>query len=378
MQLIADRARILRRHGEEEAALVRQCIESARLRFLHEDVAAVLDELIEIIALLLELRERRLVLLDARQERHRAAVDVRPCRAARVLVDLLELVDDRLARGDGDDRTRALTVHRIALRHGEGEHDEHVVRQTRELVHEGARLVLLPRVVDVGDVDEDAHLLALRRVFLREREHAVPVLFREAEARRVVRRRVDDDEQAVLLLHDLVHLRRIGGDVELLLLVKQRVIRELAAALVADDVVRAPEPIGRENIRPALGVVRDRMVDGARAARRRHGAHVPFGLMVGKREVDDGVEISRQTRNWSVGDDVLHRQRAIDTLHRRQAGKFPLIVDHRADRRIRDLVRAVFRHRFTAGGTRTENRILESLVPCMGCSHTLRHLITPP
>ena len=191
-------------------------------------------------------------------------------------------------------------------------------------------------------------------------------------------RRIDDDEQTVLPLHELIDLRRIGSDVEMLLLIEKRIIRELAATLVTDDIIRTPEPVRGQYVGTTLRIVGDGMMDGARAACRRHSPAIPLGLVVGECQVDDRIEIVRQTGNRRVGDDVLHRQGTIDALHRRQAGKFPLVVNHRADGRVRNLLRAIFRHSLTAGSARAENRILESLVPCMRCSHTIRHLITPP
>ena len=67
MQLVADSSRILRRYRQEETSFVRQSLQAAGFCFLHEDIAAMLDELVEIVALLLKLRERRLILLDARE-----------------------------------------------------------------------------------------------------------------------------------------------------------------------------------------------------------------------------------------------------------------------------------------------------------------------
>ena len=151
----------------------------------------------------------------------------------------------------------------------------------------------------------------------------------------------------------------------------------MRTAFVADDVVGAPEPIGRQDLIAALCVVGHGVVDGARAARRRDGTEVALRLLVSKRQIDDRIEVVRQARDWCIACVIFNGQGAEDALHRRDACEFAVLVHHDAHRRIRDFIGTVFLSCLAASCTRTENRILQSLACSMRCCHTRRHRITP-
>ena len=189
-------------------------------------------------------------------------------------------------------------------------------------------------------------------------------------------RRVDDRQQAVLLRHDRVDLRRKVLDVEIVVRIEELVVRQMRAALVADDVVGAPEPVGRQDLIATLRIVGHSVMDGTRATRRRDGTEVALRLLVGKRQVNDSVEVLRKPRDWRIARVILDGQRAEDALHRRDARELAVLVHHDAHRRIRDLVGAILLCCLAACCARTKNRILQSLARCMRSCHTRRHKIT--
>ena len=186
-------------------------------------------------------------------------------------------------------------------------------------------------------------------------------------------RRVDDRQQALLLLEDALEFVGEVLAVEILLFIEELVVRQVRAAFVADDVVRAPEPVSRQHLIAALRVVGDGVMDGARAARSGDGTEVALRLLVSEGQVDDGVEVLGQARDRRIAHVVLNRKRTEDALHRRDAGQFALIVHHDAHRGVRHFIGAVFGGSLTASRARTKNRVLQSLACSMRCCHTRRH-----
>ena len=58
--------------------------------------------------------------------------------------------------------------------------------------------MLFARKVNVGDIDEELYLFSGLCLCLDRVQNVIPVLRRKAVARRVMRRCIEDDEQAVL------------------------------------------------------------------------------------------------------------------------------------------------------------------------------------
>ena len=103
--------------------------------------------------------------------------------------------------------------------------------------------MLFSRKVDVGDVDKQMDFLSCGGVFLHAVQHMIPILGGEAVPRRVVRRRIEDDEQALLLLEECVNRCSKCRMVEVVCLIKELEVCHRGAEFLTDDIVRSPEPI---------------------------------------------------------------------------------------------------------------------------------------
>ena len=245
----------------------------------------------------------------------------------------------------------------------------------RELLHEAARLILRAAVLDVGDVNENAHALALLRMSLDSRKNRIPILIGKRIARRIVRRRIEDDEERLLFFEKRLHLRRESGGIEGEPLVEKLECLQEPPDVLTERVVRAPEPIGSEHGFADLRVVFDRVVDGARAARRRDGLDIAFRPMIAEDDVLHALKICRQTRDGRIGDDFGNRQLAQHLLDRRYAGELFILTKDRTQRGVRDLLCPMLLRRRRRRAARGENHVVQNLVFRMRCCHLRAHFI---
>ena len=127
------------------------------------------------------------------------------------------------------------------------------------------------------------------------------------------------------------------GDVERAVGVEHRERRDLAVGLVAERLVRAPEEARRQERLAGLEVVRDRVTERARPARRRRGdgARAHLGLVPEEVADDGGEKIGRagdrRVRRPLLGGDLVNGARG-----GRKDREAAVVVEERADGRVDD------------------------------------------
>ena len=213
---------------------------------------------------------------------------------------------------------------------------------------------------------------------LDNRKNRIPILIGKRISRRIVRRRIEDDEQRILLFEKFRRLRRKSIRIEGKGFIKKLERRQTAPDILAKRIVRPPEPIGSEYGVADLGVVLNRMVHGARATRRRNSLDVACRAMAAENDVLHAVEIRGQTRDRRIGDDLRNRQLAQHLLDRRQAGEFLVLAENRAQRSVRDLLRSMLLRRCRRCAARSKDHVVQNFVFRMRCCHLRTHFMMKP
>ena len=95
-----------------------------------------------------------------------------------------------------DDSAGTLTVHCVALRHAEREHDEKLRRKIFKLLHKAANLIFFARVINISNIDQNTDFfIALFYLGLANVQHLAPVFLGKAIPGRIMRRRVEENEK---------------------------------------------------------------------------------------------------------------------------------------------------------------------------------------
>ena len=190
------------------------------------------------------------------------------------------------------------------------------------------------------------------------RKNRIPILIGKRIARRIVRRRIEDDEKRILFFEKRLHLRRESGGIERMPLVEKPERLQTPSDVLTERVVRTPEPIGGEHGVAELRVVFNRVVDGARAARRRDGLDIAFRPMLAKDDVLHALKICRQTCDGRIGDDLGNRQLAQHLFNRRYARELFILAEDRTQRGVRDFLCPMLLRRCRRRAVRGENHVV--------------------
>ena len=119
-------------------------------------------------------------------------------------------------------------------------------RKAGELSHERADAVLFPGIGNIGDIDEDTDALAILFMEAADFEDIGPFGIGQGKARRVVGRRVEDEEQRILTAQDVGNSSRERRRIEMALVVHHREGVQVAADFLAQAVINVPAPVRRQ------------------------------------------------------------------------------------------------------------------------------------
>ena len=297
------------------------------------------------------------------------AIDVRPRRAVWIFAHVVEFGDNFFAWRHANQRARPLSVERVTFRHAEGDHHEEIFGKVAEFFHEGSRGIFFAGEVNVRDVDEQRNIFSSRSLRLENVENFVPLVVGKSVTCRIVRGSVDNHEQRTLLFEERVDFHGEVAQVEIQRVVEKFERLQTFAGLVADDVVSAPTPIWSQNGVSAFGVVGNGVMNRARAAGSRSRPEISVRFVVGEGQINHGVEVSGKSANRRVGNEVAEIHRAENFFDGRKRRKFSFLVEHNADCRVGDGVRAVNFYCLVASLIRVENCVLELPACRVSCCH---------
>ena len=139
-------------------------------------------------------------------------------------------------------------------------------RKACELGHERADAVLFAGIGNIGDIDEDTDALAVLFMKAADFEDIGPFCIGQSKARRVVGRRIEDDEQRILAVQDMGNSCRERGRIEMALVIHHRERMQIAADFLAQAVIDVPAPVRRQDGIADFRIVGNGNVDGTGAA----------------------------------------------------------------------------------------------------------------
>ena len=76
-------------------------------------------------------------------------------------------------------------------------------REVRELLHKGAHFILFTGIGNVGDINEQTQSFSALFMETTDVENLIPFFIGQGKARRVISRRVENDQQRVLFFKGL-------------------------------------------------------------------------------------------------------------------------------------------------------------------------------
>ena len=177
-----------------------------------------------------------------------------------------------------------------------------------------------------------------------------------------MRRSVENDQKFILPFEQFIYLGGEIGQIEFQIIIEQLKRLHALGSLHRYHVVIAPEPIGSQHVLAALGVIGDRMMNRARAARRRQRFDVSIGLIVGEREIDSRLTIFGQPVDGRVSSQFPYVERTINFVDGGQDGEFAFVVEHNSDRGVGYAVGSIYFNRVLASLISLKDRVVQSSV----------------
>ena len=218
-------------------------------------------------------------------------------------------------------------------------------RQVAELLHKGTDFVLFAGIGNVGDIDENRNALALLFMEAADLQHLRPILIGQGESRRVIGRRIQDNQQGILLAQHIGYGRGKRLDIECAAFIEQGKRRKPAADFLAQAAVYAPAPVGCQDVVADFRIVGNGDVNGSGAAGRRYGVYISFGTICLERFVYRRLAVIRQADRRRVRNKISHRQGPIDFFYDGKTPQYFIFAGIAAYRGVDDALPAVCRHR---------------------------------
>ena len=350
------------RDGDEEAGNIWHKLHALFLRFLHEDRCSVLDELEILRSLCVQFPDLLRVLTDADHHILGCAIAIRPRRAAGVLIDIHEFLDDILVRRNTDHRPHALAIHGEALRQRVRTHHQDISRKPAEDRKELPALLLLAAIVQVRHVrDKHNALRLILRGFSEHIDSGLPLGDRETIARGIVGDTIQDDHQIVLLREDLIHLRLEIRRIEMPFRRQERESAHLAVVIIDEAIISAPVPIGNQHLIAHLGIIVHHMMQHPCAAGRRASVDISRRTRRTETLINAVIQERAIPLDRRIGADFSRRQVLEFLLHHVEHHQTPILIQDRAHRRIHHILGADLLRQSDRPIVRCKNIILRTL-----------------
>ena len=181
-------------------------------------------------------------------------------------------------------------------------------------------------ISDVGDED-DVLILAFDDIF-QEGQDFVPFRIGEAVTRRVVGRRIHDDNRVVLFGNHIADVGFEAFHIEMAIGREQFKFTEFAAIIVAHGAVSPPMPVTGQDFIAPFGIVVNDVMEDTGTAGRSTGADVAFRTGFTEALVDSSFQIIGIALDRRIGDDFFRRQGFVGFLDDVEHDEIPIFIEH--------------------------------------------------
>ena len=174
---------------------------------------------------------------------------------------------------------------------------------------------------------DDVLILAFDDIF-QEGQDFVPFRIGEAVTRRVVGRRIHDDNRVVLFGNHVADVGFEAFHIEMAIGREQFKFTEFAAIIVAHGTVSPPMPVTGQDFIAPFGIVVNDVMEDTGTAGRSTGADVAFRTGFTEALVDSSFQIIGIALDRRIGDNFFRRQGFIGFLDDVEHDEIPIFIEH--------------------------------------------------